>query len=208
MNNEIVTVDNLKFSYRTRNGLFKSFKHTVFDGLSFSVQEGEVLGILGCNGSGKSTLLKLISGVIYPDSGSINIKKGKSISLLTLGLGFNPTLSGRDNAIISCMLNGMSLEDSIGCLDKICEFSELGKFFNQPVRIYSSGMRSRLGFSTALLSDVDILLIDEVLSVGDKSFKEKSEKAMLELFDKKRTIIFISHNSEQVARLCSRTIEL
>jgi lipopolysaccharide transport system ATP-binding protein len=208
MSNTVISVNHLTFSYKTRKSLLTNFTHTVFNDLSFTVEEGEVLGIVGRNGAGKSTLLKLISGVLYPDSGEVIIKKGKVISLLTLGLGFNPTLTGKDNAIISCMLNGMSHKEAKARLKKIYDFSELGEYFEEPVRTYSSGMRSRLGFSTALMSDVDILLVDEVLSVGDAAFKKKSEAAMLKLFAQNKTVIFISHSSEQVARLCSRVIEL
>ena len=127
---------------------------------------------------------------------------------MTLGLGFNRELTGRDNAILSLMLQGASRGEALDRLQAIKEFSELDGFFDRPVRTYSSGMRSRLGFATALESDVDLLLIDETLSVGDKSFNKKAERALLEKMSGSQTVIFVSHNAQQVQRLCQRAIWL
>jgi lipopolysaccharide transport system ATP-binding protein len=129
-------------------------------------------------------------------------------ALLTLGLGFKPQLSGRDNALLGCMLQGASRREARAMLHTIQEFSELEEFFDQPVKTYSSGMRARLGFATAMTIEVDLLLIDETLSVGDASFNEKAEKAMMQKIERDQTVIFVSHNSQQVQRLCKRAIWL
>ena len=204
----VLEAKNLCLEYKTRVSIFKKFSHKALDNVNLQVERGEILGIAGKNGAGKSTLLKVLAGVLTPDSGSVYLEKGLRISLLSLGLGFNGNLTGRDNAILSCMLNGYSKRESIELLDEIKEFSELGEFFEQPVRTYSSGMKSRLGFATGVLADVDILLIDEVLSVGDKTFKQKAEKTMLEKIHGNNTVLFVSHSEQQMKRICDRIVEL
>lgn len=208
MSNVILKAENICFEYKTRVGLFKSFNHKVLNNLSFNIEKGEVVGILGKNGAGKSTLLRILSGVLAPDSGSVSLPPNTTRSLLSLGLGFNNELTGRDNVILSSMFNGYSKKESILIADDIRDFSELGDFFEQPVRTYSSGMRSRLGFSAGLITKVDILMIDEVLAVGDKHFKAKAEKAMLEKISSDQTVLFVSHNEKQIKQICSRTIDL
>ncbi|MCK8073692.1 ABC transporter ATP-binding protein [Vibrio sp. 1CM23M] len=206
--NIVLQARDLSLSYKIRTSLFNVFEHKAIDSLSLELYEGEVLGIIGRNGAGKSTLLKLLAGVLTPDSGEINVKEGYSRALLSLGLGFNGFLTGRDNAIISTMLNGYSKKEAVSLVDNIKEFSELGEFFEQPVRTYSNGMKSRLGFATGVLNDVDILMIDEILSVGDKKFKKKAQDVMLEKLRGNKSVLFVSHNTEQINKLCTRVVDL
>jgi lipopolysaccharide transport system ATP-binding protein len=176
MIDNIISVENVSLEYKSRAGFFKSFSHKALNNVTFDIKKGEVFGVLGGNGSGKSTLLQVLGGILQPDNGKVVVDKNITRSLLSLGLGFNPELTGEDNALISCMLNGYTKKDAKILLKQIGEFSELGVFFYQPVKTYSAGMKARLGFSTAVLAHVDILLIDEVLSVGDNAFKAKAQK--------------------------------
>lgn len=209
MSEVILKCDNVSLTYQSRKGFFSTFKHHALQNISFSVKRGEVFGILGGNGSGKSTLLRILAGVMPPTKGMVYTAHHVHVSLLSLGLGFNNELTGRDNTILSAMLNGLTNKQSKEITDKVKEFSELGKFYDQPVRTYSSGMKSKLGFATALYADVDILLIDEVLSVGDETFKKKAEKAMLGIInDDDKTVIFVSHSAAQIKRICQRALWL
>ena len=183
--------------------LFKAVK-----GVSFEVPKGQILGICGKNGSGKSTLLRAISGIFSPDHGSINLH-GNSISLLSIGVGFQKQLTGYENIYLSGMLLGYTKEEIDSKVNEIVEFSELGEFINRPVRSYSSGMYSKLAFSITAILETDIILIDEVLSVGDVHFKEKSYNKMKELIsDSNRTVVIVSHSSKTVEELCDRVIWL
>ena len=204
----LINVKNVTVEYKSNAGLFRRFTHRALDNINFSVNKGEIFGVLGSNGSGKSTLLKVLSGILAPDSGEVEVSKKTTRALLSLGLGFNPQLSGRDNAVISCMFNGYSRQDAYSLSEKVKDFSELGRFFSQPVKTYSAGMKARLGFSAALMTNVDILLIDETLSVGDKSFRKKAENAMLEKLSSGQTVVFVSHNPEQIKKLCDRCLWL
>lgn len=204
----ILSVRDLRLSYKNRSGFCKSFEYTALGGISFDLKRGETLGVLGRNGSGKSTLLRLLAGLVEPSSGEIVCAKNNRRALLALGLGFRPDLSGRDNALISAMLQGASKAEALAALPEIQEFSELGDFFCQPVKTYSAGMRARLGFSTALKTKVDVLLIDEVLSVGDTHFREKAENSMLDRINSQQTVVFVSHNIGQIRKLCPRVIWL
>lgn len=208
MNHNILTVQNVRFRYRTRTGFLKRFEHTALKDISFSIRQGETIGVLGRNGCGKSTLLKILAGLMEPTSGRVICDRNIKRALLTLGLGFRLDLSGRDNAILSTMLQGATKMQALQQLEEIHNFSELGDFFNQPVRTYSAGMRSRLGFSTAIKTDVDVLLIDEVLSVGDAGFRKKAEEVMLERINGRQTVVFVSHSAEQVQKLCRRSVWL
>jgi ABC-type polysaccharide/polyol phosphate transport system ATPase subunit len=174
-------------------------------GINFHVNKGEVFGVIGRNGSGKSTLLKLLSGLIPPDKGKLIIR-GNKPALLSLGAGFEPELSGIDNIYLNGLLLGHKKRDIDERLDEIIEFSELGDFIYKPVRTYSSGMRSRLGFSTAITLDPDILLIDEVLGVGDAAFQEKCKKAILSKIRDGRTVILVTHSANLVKQICNRVI--
>lgn len=183
--------------------IFKAVK-----GVTFEVPKGQILGICGKNGSGKSTLLRAISGIFSADKGSINLH-GNSISLLSIGVGFQKQLTGYENIFLSGMLLGYSKEQIEEKVKDIIEFSELGDFIYKPVRSYSSGMYSKLAFSITAILETDIMLIDEVLSVGDIHFKEKSYNKMKELIsDDKRTVVIVSHNSKTIIELCDKVIWL
>ena len=176
--------------------------------VSFHAEKGEVLGIIGRNGSGKSTLLKALAGIFQPDSGSIDLH-GNTISLLSLGTGFNAELSGRENIFLNGMLLGFSEKFIIEKIDDIIEFSELGEFIDMPVRTYSSGMTSKLAFSIAMYLETDIVLIDEVLAVGDVKFKKKSADKLKSIInDANKTIILVSHNEPQIKEMCDRVVWL
>ena len=213
-----ITVKDLHVYYRDMNrfslkkgGLKASGSGKVFKavkGVSFEVPKGQILGICGKNGSGKSTLLRAISGIFSPDSGSINLH-GNSISLLSIGVGFQKQLTGYENIFLSGMLLGYSKEQIEEKINDIIEFSELGDFIYRPVRSYSSGMHSKLAFSITAILETDIMLIDEVLSVGDIHFKEKSYNKMKELISNDdRTVVIVSHNSNTIKELCNKVIWL
>ena len=177
-------------------------------GVSFSVPKGEILGIVGKNGSGKSTMLRAIAGIFSPDTGTIDLK-GNSVSLLSIGVGFQPKLTGRENIILSGMLLGFSEEQVRAKMDEIIEFANLGEFIDMPVKTYSSGMHSKLAFSITAILEADIMLIDEVLSVGDAKFKKKSYNKMKELISSEdRTVLIVSHSSETLQELCTSVLWL
>ena len=186
---------------KTRNEVFEAVKH-----VSFEVEEGGILGIIGRNGSGKSTLLRSIAGVFSPNSGVIDLK-GHSVSLMALGVGFKDTLTGRENIVLSGMLLGFSEKEIEEKTQDIIDFAEIGEFIDRPVRTYSSGMHSKLAFSITAMLETDIMLVDEVLSVGDERFKKKSLAKMKELInDKNRTVIIVSHSIETLNELCDRVM--
>ena len=166
------------------------------------------MGIIGKNGSGKSTLLRAMAGIFSPDEGTIDLH-GHTVSLLSIGVGFQKKLTGRENIILSGMLLGFSEKQVRGKMDEIIEFSELGDFIDKPVKTYSSGMYSKLAFSITAVLKTEIMLIDEVLSVGDAKFKKKSYKKMKELItDSKRTVIIVSHSSDTIRKLCNTVLWL
>jgi ABC-type polysaccharide/polyol phosphate transport system ATPase subunit len=175
-------------------------------GISFEVEKGKILGIVGKNGSGKSTLLRAIAGIFSPDEGCIDLH-GHSVSLLSIGVGFQAPLTGRENIYLSGMLLGFSQDKINEKIDEIIEFSELGKFIDRPVKTYSSGMYSKLAFSITAILETEIMLIDEVLSVGDAKFKKKSYEKMRALIsDKNRTVIIVSHSTETLQKLCDNIL--
>ncbi|WP_245837432.1 ABC transporter ATP-binding protein [Methanobacterium bryantii] len=201
-------VDNLKeyvIKLLKRELLFQEF--WALKSISFEVKKGDRVGIIGLNGAGKSTLLKIISGVMKPTEGSVKIK-GKIVPLLELGAGFDSNYTGRENIFLNGAMLGYTKEFLEEKFDEIVEFSEIGKFIDVPLKNYSSGMRARLGFSIATLMEPEILILDEVLSVGDAKFKKKSEKRIMSLFDKGVTVLFVSHSIHQVKRLCNKAIWL
>ncbi len=175
--------------------------------VNFSLPPGQNFGVIGENGAGKSTLLKIISGITVPSSGSIRVD-GKVAALLELGMGFHPEFSGRDNAYLNGYIMGFSKEEMNERIDAIVKFSELGEFIERPVKTYSSGMFVRLAFSVAMNVDPEILIIDEVLSVGDEHFQKKSLQKMMEFKEAGKTIIFCSHALYYVKQLCSQAIWL
>ncbi len=171
-------------------------------GISFYVREGEILGIIGKNGSGKSTTLNALAGIFSPDSGSIDLN-GHSISLLSIGVGFIREMTGRENITLSGMLLGFTEEQVKAKEQEIIDFAEIGEFIDMPVRTYSSGMYSKLAFSITAILETDIMLIDEVLSVGDQKFKKKSYEKMRNLISNKdRTVVIVSHSIDTLKQLC------
>lgn len=175
-------------------------RHHALDGVSLSVRRGECLGVIGRNGSGKSTLLGLVAGVLWPDSGSVRVT-GRICPLLELGAGFHPELTGIENALMNGVLLGMSRRKVLDRLDRILEFAELGDFVERPLRMYSSGMVARLGFSVAVHVDPDVLLMDEVLSVGDERFRKKCTDKLQEFRDRGVTMLFVSHAMDSVVEV-------
>jgi lipopolysaccharide transport system ATP-binding protein len=176
-------------------------------GVSFDIQRGEVVGLVGRNGAGKSTLLKLLSRITVPTEGRIEVR-GRMGSLLEVGTGFHPELSGRENVYLNGSILGMSHREITKKFDQIVEFSEVGKFLDTPVKRYSSGMYVRLAFAVAAHLEPDILVIDEVLAVGDSTFQRKCLDRMSELARQGRTILFVTHNMQLIPRLCNRAVHL
>lgn len=173
--------------------------------VSFSVNKGEILGIVGRNGSGKTTLLRSIAGIFQPDEGIIDTHNNR-VSLMAIGIGFNQNNTGRENILKSGMLLGCNLEYVKNRMDEIIEFSELGDFIDRPVRTYSSGMYSKLSFSVTAILDTDIMLVDEVLSVGDEHFRKKSFKKMEELMRSDRTVLIVSHATDTLKKFCDKIL--
>jgi lipopolysaccharide transport system ATP-binding protein len=198
----------VSLSYHSRKDTFDHGVHHVLDSVSLKLIEGETLGIIGKNGCGKTTILRIMAGILAPNRGTVRRRPGTCASLLTIGLGFKPNLSGRDNALLAAMLQGSSRGQAESFLAEIKAFSELGDSFEEPVKTYSSGMRARLGFTTALMTHVDILLIDEVLSVGDAQFREKAEAALKARITGEQTVVFVSHAGPQIKEICDRAIWL
>jgi len=216
--NIAVSVKNLHITYRglKKTSIRASWKHLgdkvelfhALKGVSFDVEEGRILGIIGKNGSGKSTMLRAIAGIFSPDKGKIDLH-GHTISLLSIGVGFNPKLTGKENIYLSGMLLGFSEEDIAKKEKEIIEFADIGDFIKKPVKTYSSGMYSKLAFAITAILETDIMLIDEVLSVGDAKFKEKSYNKMKELIsDDTRTVIIVSHSLDTIIELCDQVLWL
>lgn len=183
----------------------KKETRTVLEDIDLTIKKGETVALIGTNGSGKSTLLKLMTKIYYPTKGSV-VTHGKLTSLLELGAGFHPDFSGRENIYFNASIFGLSKREIDDRLDDIISFSELENFIDNPVRTYSSGMYMRLAFSIAINVDADILLIDEILAVGDQHFQEKCQKKLLELKNSGKTIVIVSHNIESVKQLCDRAV--
>ncbi|PMC36595.1 ABC transporter [Bacillus sp. UMB0899] len=213
MSESIIELNDIWISYpeETKQPIKKLFhrhrdRFWAIKGVNFEVKKGEVLGIIGRNGSGKSTLLKLLSGLISPDKGDFHLNNNERPVLLSLGAGFQPELSGIENIYLNALLLGHKKKDVDKSLDEIIEFSELGDFIYKPVRTYSSGMRSRLAFSTAISLDPEILLIDEVLGVGDAAFQKKCREAITQKINENRTVILVTHSSSLVKSICDRVV--
>lgn len=189
---------------------FKEMKNSKFEALknvSFTIKKGETFGIIGKNGEGKSTILGLIAGVLTPTKGKV-IVNGKVFPLLELGAGFHPELSGKENIILNGILLGFTKAEIMAKIDQIIEFSEIGEFIEQPVRTYSSGMLARLGFSIMSSVETEILLIDEILAVGDFRFQSKCIERMLKHKENGTTIVFVSHDMENIQKICDRVLWL
>lgn len=180
---------------------------TALDGVSLTVKRGETLGLIGHNGAGKSTLLKVISGIMKPTSGSVTVN-GNVVPMLELGSGFDFDLTGRENIFLNGAILGYSEEYLNAKYDEIAAFSELGQFIEAPIRNYSSGMLARLAFSVAAMVQPEILIVDEILSVGDAEFQQKSRARMMELMGGGTTVLFVSHSMEQIREMCNRVVWL
>lgn len=188
-----------------KEGVRKSETVRAVNDVSFSVEKGKILGIVGRNGSGKTTLLRSIAGIFQPDEGYIDTH-GNRVSLMAIGIGFNGNNTGRENILKSGMLLGCKLDYVKEHMEEIIEFSELGDFIDRPVRTYSSGMYSKLSFSVTAILDTDIMLVDEVLSVGDERFRKKSYKKMEELMMSDRTVLIVSHATETLTHFCDEVL--
>lgn len=186
-------------------GRNKSVKRMVLENINLTIKNGETVALVGTNGSGKSTLLKLMTKIIYPNKGQI-ITNGKLTSLLELGAGFHPDFTGRENIYFNASIFGLSREEIDKRLQAIIDFSELGTFIDNPVRTYSSGMYMRLAFSIAINVDAEILLIDEILAVGDQHFQEKCFEKLAELKKSHKTIVIVTHDMSAVRKLCTRAV--
>lgn len=185
----------------------KKEKREVLKNINLNIKKGETVALIGTNGSGKSTLLKLMTKILYPNSGIIEIN-GKLTSLLELGAGFHPDFSGRENIYFNASIFGLTKKEIDNRLESIIEFSELKNYIDNPVRTYSSGMYMRLAFAVAINVNADILLVDEILSVGDEHFQNKCIEKMLELKNEGKTMVFVTHSMESVKKLCSRAVWL
>ena len=199
-------IDNLKeYFIKFIKGELMFQEFLAVQDISFQVREGEAWGLIGSNGSGKSTMLKAISGIIKPYKGSITVN-GSVAPLIELGAGFDPECTARENIYLNGCVLGHSLKFMEEHFDEIVDFADIHKFLDSPVKNYSSGMKARLGFSIATMVKPDILIVDEILSVGDYKFRQKCEKRMKELLDGGTTLLYVSHNIEEVKRLCDHVI--
>ena len=203
---QAISVQNAGVGFSIRRSLFRKEIIPALRDVSFNLYQGDSLGIIGRNGAGKTTLLRLLCGIIRPDSGKIIINNNLKVTMLSLQVGFEPALTGRVNAILSGMLLGYHKCEVIANLDKIIEFAELGDFIDKPVQTYSSGMKARLGFAVALRLSPDILLIDEVLGVGDAEFRKKSMAVMKKKLLSDQTIVLVSHSTATIKELCNRAV--
>ena len=217
---EIISVDRVSMHYRISADKIKSLKEyllrlvmkklqyrefTALDQVSFSVERGEVLGIIGHNGAGKSTLLKIISGIQKPSEGSVTVR-GNIVPMLELGSGFDIDMTGRENIFLNGAILGYSKEFLMEKCQAIIDFSELGAFIEEPIRNYSSGMMMRLAFAIAAVVEPEILIVDEILAVGDADFQQKSRERMIEMMGGGTTVLMVSHDIQQIRQLCGRVL--
>lgn len=222
MNDTMLSVEHVTMKFRMTSDKIESLKETliatfsgklhyeeftVFQDVSFNVKHGEVVGIIGKNGAGKSTLLKIIAGVLKPTEGKV-VSKGKIVPMLELGAGFDPELTGRENIYLNGAILGYDEKFLNDKYQEIVDFSELGEFINMPIRNYSSGMMMRLAFSIATVVCPEILIVDEILAVGDEGFQNKSKARMLELMGGGTTVLFVSHSLDQIEEMCDRVVWL
>ncbi len=222
MDEKIIEVSDVTMRFRMNNDKILSLKEfvttaltgrlayqefTALEHISFNVRKGETLGLIGRNGAGKSTLLKIISGILKPTEGSV-FCRGNVVPMLELGAGFDMDLNGRENIFLNGAILGYDEAFLMEKYQEIVDFSELGQFIETPIRNYSSGMLARLAFSIAAVVDPEILIVDEILAVGDSAFQEKSKSRMLELMGGGTTVLFVSHSIEQIREMCNRVLWL
>lgn len=203
--NPVICLENVAYYFIKRKGYFTKEKFWALKDLSFTLYKGESLGVIGRNGAGKTTLLRLLAGITAPDKGKIT-NYGYSASLLSLQAGFVPYLTGRENTILNGLILGLKKKHIEDCMEEIKNFSGLEDFFEQPISSYSSGMKARLGFSIAFQLDPDVLLVDEVLGVGDETFKKKSGQVMKEKIRSDKTVVLVSHAQNTLRELCDRAV--
>jgi len=201
--NKVIELRNVGVCYTRKSGMLHSSKFWALHDVSFDLHHGETLAVVGRNGAGKSTLLRLLAGIIAPDTGEV-IRRVERVSLLALQAGFIQYLTGRQNAILSGIMLGLTRRQMEERMDEIIRFAELEDFIDEPLRTYSSGMRARLGFTVAFQADPDVLLVDEVLGTGDASFKEKSSAAMRQKIASDKTVVIVTHQPESIMDLCDR----
>lgn len=199
---------NVGCRYTIRQKHLQNFYHDALIDINFTLTEGEKLGVIGLNGAGKSSLLRLLSGTLHPTSGSILYEGRPNCALLSLSSRWYPDLSGKENAILSCMMGGLRKKEAISCVPAIMEFAELGPWMDRPIRTYSSGMSTRLALAAALQVKPDVLLLDETLSVGDAKFREKAKRAVLETIGKAKSVVLVSHEVAALKSICSRLLWL
>lgn len=202
----LISAKNVGCRFYQRRGLLRRSEHWALSDVSIELNSGESVGVVGRNGAGKSTLLQLLAGIILPTRGTIDKAPGVRASLLALRTGMQGTLSGRDNAVLSGMLLGMSQADVRSHLEQIKDFSELGNAFEDKVFTYSAGMKARLGFSTAVALDPEVVLIDETLGVGDLAFRQKSTELMVDRIRSNRSVVLVSHQGSTISELCNRAV--
>lgn len=203
-NNCLITLEHVRCTYRIKQGLLRFKPYHALQDVSFDVREGETLGIIGRNGAGKTTILKLIAEILLPDAGKVIKQSGLVVSLLSLQVGFDPELSGRENILLGGLYLGISKKHIQTRMDDIIAFSELEPFIDNPIKTYSTGMRSRLGFAIGMELTPDVLLIDEVLGVGDWRFQKKASESLHHKIGNGRTVVLVSHDLNQVEKICDR----
>ncbi len=202
----IISADHIGICYRLRRKIAGSREFWAVRDVTLDIFEGETLGVLGSNGAGKSTLMRALAGILAVDRGRLTRDPRYSVALLSLGVGFEANLTGRENAILSGMLLGLHRATIEKRLARVLDFSELGEFFDQPVYTYSSGMLARLGFSVAIQVDPDVLLVDEVLAVGDAHFQRKSAEVLSERIKRNRAVVLITHDIRSIQAMCDRAV--
>lgn len=201
----LLALESVGVCYHRRGGIGTAKgQYWALSSVSLDVRRGETLGVIGRNGAGKTTLLKVMAGIIEPDRGLVRRKAGARVSLLSLQVGFQPQLSGWENAVLSSLLLGEERQAALRNLSTIADFAELTERMDEPLATYSAGMKARLGFSIAYHTSPDLLLIDEVLGVGDRDFREKSAAAIKELIKSERTVVLVSHAPPSIRELCDR----
>ena len=206
---DLLRLRNVGVRYERRKGRWRFQQYWALKNINFSLKKGEVLGVIGRNGAGKSTLLRLLAGIYRPDRGRVEKSFEYTATLLALNVGFIAHLSGRDNVVLSALLLGLDKDYALSVIEEVKAFSGLGEFFEQPVISYSTGMKARLGFAVAYYANPDLILIDEVLGVGDREFKEKSQEAINEKLNQASTTVVITSHAVSILRdLCQRVVWL